>query len=163
MFGPRFQLRCMICHCICKQIFENRNGVLLYVLGFIDWLFGNVQIMYAFVYKLQGSCEQKELWQNCWKDTDPEKKMYVHFIYRLFVMIEQWNRLSSLSPIFVNFSLGNPKVGYSIQQREMNKGAKSMTSSNRQKICTMRWNGKRKLGVSTVISKNSSIMLKPHF
>lgn len=82
-FGPRFQLRYIICHCIFKQIFEDRNAFLLYVLGLTDSLFGSVQIIYAFIYKLEGSCEQKELWQNGWKVTDPEKKcMYILFIDR---------------------------------------------------------------------------------
>lgn len=101
------------------------------------------------------------MWQTGWIVTDLEKN--VHFIYRLFATIERWNRSSSLSPIFVNSSLGNPSVGYSIQQREMNKGAKSMTFSNRRRTCTTRWNGKRKLGVSIAISKNSLIMLNPCF
>lgn len=148
-YEPRGFVR-LIFAALFRQAFENKNSFTL----FWDWLvqlYCNVQIINALICKWKGSCEQEKIWQNNWIVTDSNKN--VHFVYRLFDMIEQWKRLSFLSQIFVNSSLGNPKVGYSIQQREMNRGAKSMTFSSRLRICTTRWNGKRKLEVSTVIFK----------
>lgn len=76
---------------------------------------------------LQGAPDECNLW----------------LLLRSYVWTALWSRLSSLSPTSASFSLRSPSCVCTTPQSEMNRAAKSTTSSYDLRTSSMRWTGRR--------------------